>query len=152
MTQMHACSSFCSQRLLKKKKNPCFFLLLFNIDVRVSLRVPRLIPRVLKFNDHISLQWPSYEQPQGLNLRPKRKQTSWSKTLPIRLSKQLKKKKFLVLSPPFNGAVYIKETINKRLSCDQVLLVKIIDCNPRLSLKRFYFERNKKKSILVLLI
>jgi hypothetical protein len=26
-------------------------------------------------NDHVSLQWPSYERPQGSNLRPKRKQT-----------------------------------------------------------------------------
>jgi len=32
-------------------------------------------------NDHVSLQWPSYEQPQGLNLRPQREQTSWSQTL-----------------------------------------------------------------------
>jgi hypothetical protein len=23
-----------------------------------------------KVNDHVSLQWPSYEQPQGSNLRP----------------------------------------------------------------------------------
>ena len=29
-------------------------------------------------NDHVSLQWPSYEQPQGSNLRPQREQTSWS--------------------------------------------------------------------------
>ena len=29
-------------------------------------------------NDHVSLQWPSYEQPEGSNLRPQRKQTSWS--------------------------------------------------------------------------
>jgi len=27
-------------------------------------------------NDHVSLQWPSYERPQGSNLRPKREQTS----------------------------------------------------------------------------
>jgi len=26
-------------------------------------------------NDHVSLQWPSYEHPQGSNLRPKREQT-----------------------------------------------------------------------------
>jgi len=26
-------------------------------------------------NDHVSLQWPSYERPQGSNLRPKREQT-----------------------------------------------------------------------------
>ena len=32
-------------------------------------------------NNHVSLQWPSYEQPQGLNLRPQRKQTSWSQAL-----------------------------------------------------------------------
>jgi len=32
-------------------------------------------------NDHVSLQWPSYEQPQGLNLRPQREQTSWSQAL-----------------------------------------------------------------------
>ena len=25
-------------------------------------------------NDHISLQWLSYEQPQGLNLKPQKKQ------------------------------------------------------------------------------
>ena len=29
-------------------------------------------------NDHVSLQWPLYEQPHGSNLRPQRKQTSWS--------------------------------------------------------------------------
>ena len=27
-------------------------------------------------NDHVSLQWPSYEQPHGSNLRPQREQTS----------------------------------------------------------------------------
>ena len=27
-------------------------------------------------NDHVSLHWSSYEQPQGSNLRPQRKQTS----------------------------------------------------------------------------
>jgi hypothetical protein len=32
-------------------------------------------------NDHVSLQWSSYEQPQGLNLRPQREQTSWFQTL-----------------------------------------------------------------------
>jgi len=32
-------------------------------------------------NDHVSLQWSSYKQPQGSNLRPQRKQTSWSQTL-----------------------------------------------------------------------
>jgi hypothetical protein len=26
-------------------------------------------------NDHVSLHWPSYEQPQGSNLRPKKEQT-----------------------------------------------------------------------------
>jgi len=26
-------------------------------------------------NDHVSLQWPSYERPQGSNLRSKREQT-----------------------------------------------------------------------------
>jgi hypothetical protein len=30
------------------------------------------------------LQWPSYEQPQGLNLRPQREQTSWSQALTTR--------------------------------------------------------------------
>jgi hypothetical protein len=29
-------------------------------------------------NDHVSLQLSSYEQPQDSNLRPQRKQTSWS--------------------------------------------------------------------------
>jgi len=29
-------------------------------------------------NNHVSLQWPSYEQPQGSNLRPQREQISWS--------------------------------------------------------------------------
>jgi hypothetical protein len=29
-------------------------------------------------NDHVNLQWLSYEQPQGSNLRPQREQTSWS--------------------------------------------------------------------------
>ena len=28
-------------------------------------------------NDHVSLQWLSYEQPQGSNLRSQREQTSW---------------------------------------------------------------------------
>jgi len=32
-------------------------------------------------NDHVSLQWPSYEQPHGSNLRPQKKQTSWSQVL-----------------------------------------------------------------------
>jgi hypothetical protein len=32
-------------------------------------------------NDYVSLQWPSYEQPQDLNLRPQGEQTSWSQTL-----------------------------------------------------------------------
>jgi hypothetical protein len=32
-------------------------------------------------NDHVSLQWPSYEQPHGSNLRPQREQTSWSQIL-----------------------------------------------------------------------
>jgi len=32
-------------------------------------------------NDHVNLQWPSYEQPQGSNLRPQREQTSWSQAL-----------------------------------------------------------------------
>ena len=32
-------------------------------------------------NDHVSLRWPSYEQPQGSNLRPHREQTSWSQAL-----------------------------------------------------------------------
>jgi hypothetical protein len=29
-------------------------------------------------NDYVSLQWPSYEQPHDSNLKPQRKQTSWS--------------------------------------------------------------------------
>jgi len=29
-----------------------------------------------KVNDHVNLQWPSYEQPHGSNLRPEREQTS----------------------------------------------------------------------------
>jgi hypothetical protein len=32
-------------------------------------------------NDHVSLQWLSYEQPQGLNLRLQREQTSWFQAL-----------------------------------------------------------------------
>ena len=32
-------------------------------------------------NDHVNFQWPSYEQPHGSNLKPQRKQTSWSQTL-----------------------------------------------------------------------
>ena len=32
-------------------------------------------------NDHVSLQWPSYGQPHGSNLRPQREQTSWSQAL-----------------------------------------------------------------------
>jgi len=30
-----------------------------------------------KVNDHVSLQWPSYEQPHGSNLKPQREQISW---------------------------------------------------------------------------
>jgi len=29
-----------------------------------------------EINDHVSLQWPSYEQPQGPNLRSQREQIS----------------------------------------------------------------------------
>jgi hypothetical protein len=36
-----------------------------------------------EINDHVSLQWPSYEQLQGSNLRPQREQTSWPKLLPL---------------------------------------------------------------------
>jgi len=32
-------------------------------------------------NDHVSLEWPSYEQPQGSNLKSQREQTSWSQVL-----------------------------------------------------------------------
>jgi hypothetical protein len=32
-------------------------------------------------NNHVSLQWPLYKQPQGSNLRPQRKQISWFQTL-----------------------------------------------------------------------
>jgi len=32
-------------------------------------------------NDHVSLQWLSYEQPQGLNLKLQREQTSWFQAL-----------------------------------------------------------------------
>jgi hypothetical protein len=32
-------------------------------------------------NDHVNLQWPSYEQPLDSNLRPQREQTSWSQAL-----------------------------------------------------------------------
>ena len=32
-------------------------------------------------NDHVSLQWPSYEQPHGSNMRPQMEQTSWSQAL-----------------------------------------------------------------------
>ena len=32
-----------------------------------------------EINDHVSLQWPSYEQPHGSNLIPQREQISWSK-------------------------------------------------------------------------
>jgi len=38
-------------------------------------------PTGLEVNDHVNLQWPSYEQPQGLNLRPQREQISWSQAL-----------------------------------------------------------------------
>jgi len=38
-------------------------------------------PTGLEVNDHVSLQWSSCEQPQGSNLRPQRKQISWSQAL-----------------------------------------------------------------------
>ena len=34
-------------------------------------------PTSPEVNDHVSLQWPSYEQSQGSNLRSQKKQTSW---------------------------------------------------------------------------
>jgi len=37
-------------------------------------------------NDYVSLQWPSYEQPQGSNLRPQREQTFWFQVFIIGLS------------------------------------------------------------------
>ena len=37
----------------------------------------------LEVNDHVSLQWPSYEQPHDSNLRPYKKQTSWFQALII---------------------------------------------------------------------
>jgi hypothetical protein len=33
-------------------------------------------PTSPEVNDHVSLQWPLYEQPQGSNLRPHKEQTS----------------------------------------------------------------------------
>jgi hypothetical protein len=33
-------------------------------------------PTGSEVNDHVSLQWPSYKQPHGSNLRPQREQTS----------------------------------------------------------------------------
>jgi hypothetical protein len=36
-----------------------------------------------EINDHVSLQWLSYEQPQGPNMRLQREQTSWSQILII---------------------------------------------------------------------
>jgi len=49
-------------------------------------------------NDHISLQWPSYEQPQGSNLRLQRKQTSLSQALTTGLPSRWFFKNF-----PFTG-------------------------------------------------
>jgi hypothetical protein len=40
---------------------------------------------VSKVNDHVNLQWSSYKQLQGLNLRPQKKQTFLSKLLPLKL-------------------------------------------------------------------
>jgi len=37
-------------------------------------------------NDHVSLQWPSYEQSHGSNLKPQREQTSWSQAFTTRPS------------------------------------------------------------------
>ena len=43
-------------------------------------------------NNHVSLQWPSYKQPHGSNLRSQREQTSWFQALTIGpLPKWLKK-------------------------------------------------------------
>ena len=45
------------------------------------MRITSTNPTGPEVNDHIvSLQWPSYEKPYGSNLRPQRKQTSWSQT------------------------------------------------------------------------
>jgi len=41
-------------------------------------------PTGSEVNDHVSLQWPSYEQPQDSNLRPQKEQTSWSQSLTTR--------------------------------------------------------------------
>jgi len=38
-------------------------------------------PTAPEINNHVSFQWPSYEQPQGSNLRSQREQTSWSQVL-----------------------------------------------------------------------
>jgi hypothetical protein len=31
-----------------------------------------------EINDHVSFQWPSYEQPHDSNLKSQKEQTSWS--------------------------------------------------------------------------
>ena len=53
----------------------CFFSLTW---VSRSAWCTSTNPTGPEVNDHVSLQWLSYEQPQGLNLRPQREQTSWS--------------------------------------------------------------------------
>jgi hypothetical protein len=58
-----------------------FFLFFSLMWVSGQLARTSTNPTGPEVNDHISLQWPSYEQPQGSNLRPQREQTSWSQVL-----------------------------------------------------------------------
>jgi len=62
---------------VKAEKNN-FFSLMW---VSGQLARTSINPTGPEVNDHVSLQWPSYEQPQSSNLRPQREQISWSQTL-----------------------------------------------------------------------
>jgi hypothetical protein len=46
-----------------------FINIFFNVGVRASLRTSTNLTGS-EVNDHVSLQWSSYKQPQGSNLRP----------------------------------------------------------------------------------
>jgi hypothetical protein len=55
-----------------------YFYLFFFFDYRGcpgQLARTSTNPTGPEVNDHVSLQWPSYEHSQGSNLRPKREQT-----------------------------------------------------------------------------
>ena len=47
----------CQLAYIHTQEKPFFFFLI-TVDVRASLRAPRLIPRGPEVNDRVNLQWP----------------------------------------------------------------------------------------------